>query len=152
MSSPLVAIIIGSKSDSEVMADCATVLQELGVASETHVMSAHRTPDKLRQYVLSAPDHGVEVFVAGAGMAAALPGVIAAYTTRPVIGVPIGRSGLNGMDSLLSIAQMPPGVPVACVAINGARNAGLLAAEILALQHEDVRSRLEAYRAQLAAS
>lgn len=152
MAQPLVAIVIGSKSDAEVMVECSSILEQLGVTSETHVMSAHRTPEKVRDFVQAAPGRGVEVFIAAAGMAAALPGVIAAYTVQPVIGVPIGKAGLAGVDALLSIAQMPPGVPVACVAINGARNAGLLAAEMLALKHEHIRRGLQDYRQQLSES
>jgi len=146
MDQPRVAIVIGSKSDADVMAECSAVLKELGISCETRVLSAHRSPDRLREFVLEAPSRGVEVFVAAAGMAAALPGVIAAHTTLPVIGVPIVKAGMSGLDALLSISQMPPGVPVACMALNGARNAGLFAAAILALQDKAVASALDRYR------
>ena len=146
MDQPRVAIVIGSKSDADVMAECSAVLKGLGISCETQVLSAHRSPDRLREFVLEAPARGVEVFVAAAGMAAALPGVIAAHTTLPVIGVPIAKAGMSGLDALLSISQMPPGVPVACMALNGARNAGLFAAAILALQDKAVASALDRYR------
>ena len=124
------------------------MLEELGIASEFEVISAHRNPEKLRRYVLDAPNRGVEVIIAGAGMAAALPGACASMTTLPVIGVPISASAgvAGGLDSLLAITQMPPGVPVGCMAINGAKNAALYAASILALKHEPVRVALESYR------
>lgn len=124
------------------------MLEELGIATEFEVISAHRKPETLRRYVLDAPNRDVEVIVAGAGMAAALPGVCASMTTLPVIGVPISASSgvAGGLDSLLAITQMPPGVPVGCMAINGAKNAALYAASILALKHEPVRVALESYR------
>jgi phosphoribosylaminoimidazole carboxylase PurE protein len=125
-------------------------LDRLGIECEVHVMSAHRTPERVREFALAAPGRGVKVVIAAAGMAAHLPGVIAAWTTLPVIGVPLARSALGGLDSLLSIAQMPPGVPVASVGIDGARNAALYAAAILALQDEAVREALIAYRKELA--
>lgn len=152
MDQPRVAIVIGSKSDADVMVECSAVLKELGVSCETRVLSAHRSPDRLREFVLEAPSRGVEVFVAAAGMAAALPGVIAAHTTLPVIGVPIAKAGMSGLDALLSISQMPPGVPVACMALNGARNAGLFAAAILALQDKAVASALDRYRHEQASA
>ncbi len=131
-SSPvLVGIIMGSESDREVMEAAATELATRKVPYEVKVLSAHRTPDKVTEYAKGAHARGIKVIIAGAGKAAALPGVIAAYTNVPVIGVPIKTSDLGGLDSLLSIVQMPPGVPVACVAINGARNAAILAARIL---------------------
>jgi len=131
MSPKLVAIVMGSETDREVMAAAERELEERGITFETAVMSAHRDPDKVAQFAKSAQTRGFKVVIAGAGKAAALPGVIAAYTNLPVIGVPIKTSDLGGLDSLLSIVQMPPGVPVACVAINGARNAAILAARII---------------------
>jgi 5-(carboxyamino)imidazole ribonucleotide mutase len=131
MSPKLVAIIMGSESDREVMAAAARELDERKISYEMHVMSAHRDPDKVAQFAKQAQAQGFKVIIAGAGKAAALPGVVASHTNLPVIGVPIKTSDLGGLDSLLSIVQMPPGVPVACVAINGARNAAILAAKIL---------------------
>jgi 5-(carboxyamino)imidazole ribonucleotide mutase len=131
MSPKLVAIIMGSESDREVMEAAARELDERKISYELHVMSAHRDPDKVAQFAKQAQARGFKVVIAGAGKAAALPGVIASHTNLPVIGVPIRTSDLGGLDSLLSIVQMPPGVPVACVAINGARNAAILAAKIL---------------------
>ena len=131
MSPKLVAIVMGSETDREVMAAAERELEERGITFETAVMSAHRDPVKVAQFAKSAQTRGFKVVIAGAGKAAALPGVIAAYTNLPVIGVPIKTSDLGGLDSLLSIVQMPPGVPVACVAINGARNAAILAARII---------------------
>ena len=127
----LVGIVMGSESDREVMEAAVKELDDRRIRSEVHVLSAHRTPDKVADYARTAQARGLKVIIAGAGKAAALPGVIAAYTNLPVIGVPIRSSDLGGLDSLLSIVQMPPGVPVACVAINGARNAAILAAKIL---------------------
>jgi phosphoribosylaminoimidazole carboxylase, PurE protein len=127
----LVGIAMGSESDREVMAAAGRELDERRIRYEIEVMSAHRDPDKVAHYARTAQARGLKVLIAGAGKAAALPGVIASYTNLPVIGVPIKTSDLGGLDSLLSIVQMPPGVPVACVAINGARNAAILAAKIL---------------------
>lgn len=127
----LVGIVMGSESDREVMEKAATELAERRIKYEINVLSAHRDPDKVAHYAKTARSRGIKVLIGGAGKAAALPGVLAAYTDLPVIGVPIKTSDLGGMDSLLSIVQMPPGVPVACVAINGARNAAILAAKIL---------------------
>ena len=127
----LVGIVMGSESDREVMEAAGRELDERRIRYETEVMSAHRDPDKVAHYARTAQARGLKVLIAGAGKAAALPGVIASYTNLPVIGVPIKTSDLGGLDSLLSIVQMPPGVPVACVAINGARNAAILAAKIL---------------------
>ena len=127
----LVGVIMGSESDREVMDAAARELDERRIGYEVHVLSAHRTPDKVAEYARGAQARGLKVIIAGAGKAAALPGVIASYTNLPVIGVPIKTSDLGGMDSLLSIVQMPPGVPVACMAINGARNAAIFAARIL---------------------
>src|SRR5665811_2083573 len=130
---PLVGILMGSESDREVMKTAAEELEERGISHEVNVLSAHRDPDGVREYAVSAETRGIKVIIAGAGKAAALPGVIASYTELPVIGVPIRTSDLGGLDSLLSMVQMPPGVPVATVAINGARNAAILAAKILRL-------------------
>ncbi len=127
----LIGIIMGSESDREVMNAAGTELDARRIRYELNVLSAHRDPDKVAHYAKTAQSRGLKVLIAGAGKAAALPGVIAAYTNLPVIGVPIKTSDLGGLDSLLSIVQMPPGVPVACVAINGARNAAILAARIL---------------------
>jgi len=127
----LVGVIMGSESDREVMAAATHELDERRIGYETHVLSAHRTPDKVAEYARGAQARGLKVIIAGAGKAAALPGVIASYTNLPVIGVPIKTSDLGGLDSLLSIVQMPPGVPVACMAINGSRNAAIFAAKIL---------------------
>jgi 5-(carboxyamino)imidazole ribonucleotide mutase len=121
-------------------------LTDLGIEHELHVMSAHRTPDQVQQFASTAVDQGFEAIIAAAGMAAHLPGVIAAWTPLPVIGVPVGKPGMSGLDALLSIAQMPPGVPVACMAVNGAKNAALFAAQILASKHPDVRRALDDYR------
>jgi phosphoribosylaminoimidazole carboxylase PurE protein len=127
----LVGIVMGSESDREVMEAACRELDERRIKYEVNVLSAHRDPDKVANYARTAQSRGIKVLIGGAGKAAALPGVLAAYTNVPVIGVPIKTSDLGGLDSLLSIVQMPPGVPVACVAINGARNAAILAAKIL---------------------
>ena len=127
----LVGIVMGSESDREVMEKAAKELDERKIKYEISVLSAHRDPDKVSHYARTAQSRGLKVLIGGAGKAAALPGVLASYTNLPVIGVPIKTSDLGGLDSLLSIVQMPPGVPVACVAINGARNAAILAAKIL---------------------
>jgi 5-(carboxyamino)imidazole ribonucleotide mutase len=131
--SPLVGIIMGSANDKEKMLPAGKALQEAGIMFEVRVMSAHRTPDVVVDYCKAAQMRGLRVIIAGAGMSAALPGVAAAHTALPVIGVPILGKSLNGMDSLFSVAQMPPGVPVACMAIDGAKNAGLYAARIIEL-------------------
>ncbi len=143
---PRVAVITGSQSDVPTLEPCLQTLTDLGIEHELHVMSAHRTPDKVQQFASTAADQGFEAIIAAAGMAAHLPGVIAAWTALPVIGVPIGRPGMSGLDALLAIAQMPPGVPVGCMAVNGAKNAALYAAAILALKHADVRQALHKYR------
>jgi phosphoribosylaminoimidazole carboxylase PurE protein len=129
----LVGIVMGSESDREIMEKAVAELDERQIKHEVNVLSAHRDPDKVAHYAKTAQSRGLKVLIGGAGKAAALPGVLAAYTNLPVIGVPIKTSDLGGLDSLLSIVQMPPGVPVACVAINGARNAAILAAKILDL-------------------
>ena len=152
MAQPLVAVLMGSKSDAPLMQECLDLLTKLGIAHESHVMSAPRTPDKVREFASSARERGIEVIVAAAGGAAHLPGAVKAYTALPVIGVPVPSSDLRGVDALMGIVQMPPGTPVATVAVGswGARNAALLAAEILALKHDDVRRAYEAYRQELA--
>jgi 5-(carboxyamino)imidazole ribonucleotide mutase len=149
---PRVAIVTGSKSDLPALEPCTQMLDQLGIEHEVHAMSAHRNPAKVQQFAAGAEDAGFEVVIAAAGMAAHLPGVIAAWTRLPVIGVPIasGQHGASGIDALLSIAQMPPGVPVGCMAINGAKNAALYAAAILALKHDSVRKALEKFRAEQA--
>ena len=151
MSQPLVGIIMGSDSDLPVMRDAAEILTELKVAYEMTLVSAHRTPERLYRYSRDAVGRGLRVIVAGAGGAAHLPGMAAALTPLPVIGVPVKTSALQGQDSLLSIVQMPAGVPVATVAINGARNAGILAAQILATSDEALRQRIERYKTDLEA-
>ncbi len=142
---------MGSASDHEVMVDAATILERFGVTHEVHVVSAHRTPEAMLEYGTAARARGLKVLIAGAGGAAHLPGMLAAVTTLPVIGVPVALARLDGMDSLLSIAQMPRGVPVATVAINGAANAGLLALRILSLGDEGLADALADYRNELAA-
>lgn len=141
-----VAILMGSASDAEVMEPARTTLKEFGVPCEFKVLSAHRTPDQTLQYAKEAAGRGIEILIAGAGGAAHLAGVLAAKTTLPVIGVPIQSKSLNGLDSLLSIVQMPPGIPVATVAINGSANAALLAIEILALKDKALQKKLDQYR------
>jgi 5-(carboxyamino)imidazole ribonucleotide mutase len=141
---------MGSSSDHEVMGDAATILERFEIPYEIHVVSAHRTPEDMIDYGRSARGHGLKVLIAGAGGAAHLPGMLAAVTTLPVIGVPVALARLDGMDSLLSIVQMPRGVPVATVAINGATNAGLLAARVLAVHDEKIAQALETYRLDLA--
>ena len=146
MADPIAGVVMGSDSDLPVMGQAAEVLAELGVACETRVVSAHRTPVEMLAYGQQARERGLRVIIAGAGGAAHLPGMLAALTTLPVIGVPVALRHLDGLDSLLSIVQMPRGVPVATVAIDGARNAGLLAARILALSDPALDERLEALR------
>jgi len=147
----LVGIVMGSKSDEPLMQPALDVLGELGIDYEVSIISAHRTPEKAREYGQGAREKGFEVIIAGAGWAAHLPGVIASWTTLPVIGVPLATSELKGVDAIYSVVQMPAGVPVACVAIDGAKNAALLAAAILGLKHEDIRQAYEGYRQRLAA-
>ena len=148
----LVAIVMGSHSDEDAMSGCGELLDRLGIPHEHHVMSAHRTPDAVRDFALGAADVGIEVIVAGAGGAAALPGVVAAYSPLPVIGVPLASSELKGVDALYAIAQMPPGVPVATMAVGswGARNAAVFAARILALKHPAIAEALAAFREEQA--
>jgi len=140
---PPVGILVGSKSDLPVLEKCIARLEELGVEYELEVRSAHRDPEGVAEYVASAPARGVKVFICAAGMAAHLAGAVAARTNLPVIGIPIAAGALNGFDSLLSTVQMPSGVPVATVAVNGAANAAVLAAQILALSDPDLGERLE---------
>ena len=139
---------MGSTSDWDVMSDAAATLAQFGVEFEKRVVSAHRTPDLLGEYAKTAKSRGLEVIIAGAGGAAHLPGMVASMTALPVIGVPVKSRALNGLDSLLSIVQMPGGVPVATVAINGAKNAALIAVSILALKDEALAARLEMFRAK----
>jgi 5-(carboxyamino)imidazole ribonucleotide mutase len=146
MTEPIVGVVMGSDSDLAVMGQASEVLAELGIAAETRVVSAHRTPVEMIAYGEQAAARGLQVIIAGAGGAAHLPGMLAAVTTLPVIGVPVALKNLDGLDSLLSIVQMPKGVPVATVAIDGARNAGLLAARILAVGDPGLRAQLENFR------
>ena len=148
-----IGIIMGSQSDWETMQHVAHTLDRLGIGYETRIVSAHRTPDRLYQYAKSAQGRGLKMIIAGAGGAAHLPGMVAAHTIVPVIGVPVQSAALHGLDSLLSIVQMPKGVPVATVAIGaaGAANAGLLAVAILANSRPDLRAKLQAYRDEIAA-
>lgn len=148
--SPLVGVVMGSSSDLETMRPAADVLERFGVAHEVRVVSAHRTPEDMIAYGSAAAARGLRVIIAGAGGAAHLPGMLASVTTLPVIGVPIGITRLAGLDALLSIVQMPGGIPVATVAIDGARNAGLLAVRVLAVADPTLGSALEEYRAELA--
>jgi 5-(carboxyamino)imidazole ribonucleotide mutase len=146
----LVGIVMGSDSDMETMEKAGAVLDRFDVGYEIEVMSAHRKPHRVTDYAGSAADRGLAVVIAGAGLAAHLPGVIAAHTILPVIGVPLYQPGLAGADALYSCVQMPPGVPVATVAIGGAKNAAVLAVQILSVASEDLRSRLRAYKKELA--
>ena len=148
---PLIGVIMGSTSDSDVMKGCVRLLEELELPHEVKVLSAHRTPDQTSAYAMSAADRGIEVIIAGAGWAAHLAGVIAAHTTLPVIGVPIDSSPFKGMDALLSTVQMPPGIPVATVAVGsgGAKNAAVLAAQILGLKYPAVSEKVKDYRRKL---
>ena len=141
-----VGIIMGSNSDYEVMKDACDVLDQFGVEYEKRVVSAHRTPDLMYEYAHTAKERGIKVIIAGAGGAAHLPGMVAAMTTLPVIGVPVKSRALNGLDSLLSIVQMPGGVPVLTVAINGAKNAALSALAILATSDDEIAKKLEEFR------
>ena len=146
---PLVGVIMGSDSDWRVMADASAALTEFGIAHEVEVVSAHRTPDKLMSYARGARGRGLQAIIAGAGGAAHLPGMVASMTPLPVIGVPVQLATLDGLDSLLSIVQMPAGIPVATVSINGARNAGLLAARILGAGDPGIADRIEAFARDL---
>lgn len=146
---PLVGIVMGSKSDEALMQPALDILKELGIEYEVSIISAHRKPEKVREYGQNARGWGIEVIIAGAGMAAHLPGVLASWTTLPVIGVPLPTSELKGVDALLSMVQMPTGIPVACVGIAGANNAALMAAQILGLKYPKIREAFEEYRHRL---
>ena len=146
---PIVSIIMGSKSDLPVMEKAAKFFDEMEIPFEINALSAHRTPAEVEAFALGAKARGIKVIIAGAGMAAALPGVIAASTTLPVIGVPVKGSALDGMDAVLSMLQMPPGIPVATVAINGALNAAILAVQMLALSDDALAARLAEYKENL---
>jgi 5-(carboxyamino)imidazole ribonucleotide mutase len=145
----LVAIVMGSDSDLPIMKEAAEVLRHFDVSHEVRILSAHRTADTMFEYALAAKRRGILSIIAGAGGAAHLPGMIAAVTSIPVIGVPIRSSSLNGLDSLLSIVQMPPGVPVATVAINGAKNAGLLACQIVGTKYKEIGDKVDDYKKKL---
>ncbi len=149
MEKALVGIIMGSDSDLPVMKDAAEILDEFGVAYETTIVSAHRTPSRMFEYAKTAESRNIEVIIAGAGGAAHLPGMVASITPLPVIGVPVKASNLEGLDSLLSIVQMPKGVPVATVAINSAKNAGILAAEILGIKYPEIKEKIKEYKLNL---
>jgi 5-(carboxyamino)imidazole ribonucleotide mutase len=147
---PLVGILMGSDSDLPVMQDAAKVLEEFGIGSEVHTLSAHRTPEAVVEYVAKSEAGGYKVFICGAGGAAHLAGVVAAHTALPVIGVPIMNKTAAGVDALFSTVQMPPGIPVATVAINGAKNAGILAAQIIGAGDMSVRAKVSAYKEKMA--
>jgi len=151
-SMPLVGVVMGSRSDETAMQPALDILQEMGILYEVRALSAHRTPETIREYAMSAQERGLEVIIAGAGAAAHLPGVIASWTALPVIGVPLPSSDLKGLDSLLSITQMPGGVPVACMAIGpaGAKNAALFAAQILGLKYEHIKEKYADHKRKLA--
>jgi len=145
-----VGIIMGSQSDLEIMNGAAEILSQFGIRYELTIVSAHRTPERMREYAITAKAKGIKVIIAGAGGAAHLPGMVASYTTLPVIGVPVKSSNsIDGWDSILSILQMPTGVPVATVALNGARNAGILAAQIIGTHDEIVATKLDTYKKEL---
>ena len=149
---PLVGVVIGSKTDEPLIQPALDILQQLNITYELSVLSAHRNPDKVREYASKAGQKGVEVIIAAAGAAAHLPGVLASWTTLPVIGVPLPTRELKGIDSLYSIVQMPAGVPVACVGIgtSGAKNAALLAAQMLGIKYKEMKDAYEAYKRKLA--
>lgn len=144
-----VAIIMGSKSDLDVVSKAAETLESFGIEVVMRIMSAHRTPQEVMEFVSNAEKNGVEVIIGAAGKAAHLPGVIAAFTTLPVIGLPIKSSFMDGLDSLLSIVQMPSGIPVATVAVNGAENAGILAAQMIGIKYPEIRVQLKTFRAKM---
>lgn len=148
MEKPLVGILMGSDSDLPVMEKAAEILKELGIPHEMDISSAHRLPEKTAEYARTARDRGIEVLIAGAGMAAHLAGALASHTTLPVIGVPLSSGALHGMDALYSTVQMPPGVPVATVGIDGAKNAAHLACEILSIKYPEIAAKLEQLRAE----
>lgn len=145
---PLVGVLVGSRTDEPLIQDTLKVLTDMGIPHEFNAMSAHRAPQKVMDYVTAAEGRGIEVIIAGAGGSAALPGVVASWTTLPVIGIPLPTSDLEGVDALHTIVQMPPGVPVACVAIGawGARNAAYLAASILGIKHDGIKKAYSGYR------
>jgi 5-(carboxyamino)imidazole ribonucleotide mutase len=149
MKKPLVGILMGSESDLPVMEKAAEVLKEMGVSYEMEISSAHRLPEKTAKYAKGARKRGIEVLIAGAGMAAHLAGVLASHTTLPVIGVPIKSGPLNGADALYSTVQMPPGIPVATVGIDGAKNAAYLACEILSIKYPEIVKRIEEFRLKM---
>jgi 5-(carboxyamino)imidazole ribonucleotide mutase len=151
MTAPWVFIVMGSDSDAKVMSDACAALDEFGIRYEMVVASAHRSPERAKEFVMNAERDGAAVFIAGAGMAAHLPGVVASFTTKPVIGVPLAAGALQGLDALYAVVQMPPGIPVATVAIGGARNAGILAAQILATSDASIAAKLRESREQMAA-
>jgi 5-(carboxyamino)imidazole ribonucleotide mutase len=146
MSKALVGILMGSDSDLPVMRKAADVCKELGVVCEMDISSAHRLPDRTAEYARSARERGIEVLICGAGMAAHLAGVVASHTTLPVIGVPLASGAIGGVDALYSTVQMPPGIPVATVAVDGAKNAAYLACSILSIKHPEIAERLDAFR------
>lgn len=148
---PLVGVIMGSASDEPVVNDAVATLEQLGIDYEVRVMSAHRTPERVAEYAQQARERGIQVLIAAAGGSAALGGTLAAWSTLPVIGIPLPSSELKGIDALMSTAQMPPGIPVACMAVGswGARNAAFFAAQILGLQHPQIRQAYDDYRRQL---
>ena len=150
---PLVAVVMGSASDEPVVQGTVDTLEQLNVDYEVRVMSAHRNPERVREYALSARERGIEVFISAAGGSAALGGVLAAWSTIPVIGIPLASSELKGIDALMATAQMPPGVPVACMAVGswGARNAALFAAQVLGIKYPAIRQAFEDYRKELQA-
>lgn len=143
---PLIAIVMGSDSDLPIMTKASEVLNEFNIPFEMRILSAHRVPNELKEFIEESEKKGIKVFIAGAGLAAHLPGVISSFTTLPVIGVPLKSGALNGLDSLLSIVQMPPGVPVATVAIDGAKNAAILALQILATSNVELLAKLKSYK------
>ena len=151
MKKPLVGIIMGSDSDLPIMQEAAKILEFFEIEFEVTVVSAHRSPERLFKYTKEAEKRGIRVIIAGAGGAAHLPGMVASITPLPVIGVPVKSASLEGMDSLLSIVQMPGGIPVATVAINGAKNAGILAAEILGVKYKEIRQKIKAFKKELRA-
>ncbi|HPA24382.1 MAG TPA: 5-(carboxyamino)imidazole ribonucleotide mutase [Candidatus Cloacimonas sp.] len=148
---PQIRIILGSKSDLDKIAPAQEILEQFEVPYDLHISSAHRNPENTIALAQNAKAEGIEIIIAGAGMAAHLPGIIAAHTTLPVIGIPFISGALNGLDSLFSIVQMPPGVPVACMAINGAKNAALFAIQILALKDKELEKKFSVYKAGLKA-
>lgn len=147
---PKAAVIMGSDSDFPVVKKCIDMLKKFGIHSDVNVISAHRTPDLAAEYAKNAQKNGIDIIIAAAGKAAHLAGVLAAYTTLPVIGIPMKSSTLDGLDSLLSVVQMPKGIPVATVAVDGAENAGILAAQILALKYDTISPLLSAYKEEMA--